>query len=46
MLFLDIALDSGRAWNRPSDVRSAIEAVDRLRVIVRSLVDDRLSPWR
>ena len=44
MLFLDIALDAGRAWNGPPDVRSVIEAVDRLRVIVRSLVDDRLSP--
>jgi len=44
VLFLDIALDAGRAWNRPPGVRSTIEAVDRLRVIVRSLVDDRLSP--
>ena len=43
VLFLDIALDAGRAWNRAPDVRSAIEAEDRLRAIVRGSVDERLS---
>ncbi len=44
VLFLDIALDAGRAWNRAPNVPSAIEVEDRLRAIVRGSVDDRLSP--
>ena len=44
VLFLDIVFDAGKAWNRAPDVRSAIDAEDRLREMVRGSVDDRLSP--
>ena len=44
VLFLDIVLDAGRAWDRAPDVASAIEAEDRLCALVRASVDDRLSP--
>ena len=44
VLFLDIAGDAGRAWNRAPDVRSTLDAEDRLRAIVRGSVDNRLSP--
>ena len=44
VLFLGIACDAGKAWNRAPDVRSTIEAEDRLREIVGVSVDKRLSP--
>ena len=44
VLFLDIAGDAGRAWNRAPDVRSTLDAEDRLREIVGRSVDNRLSP--
>ena len=44
VLFLDIAGDAGKAWNRAPDVRSTIDAEDRLREIVGRSVDNRLSP--
>lgn len=44
VLFLDIVLDAGRAWNRAPDGESAIAAEDRLRALVRASVDDRLAP--
>ena len=44
VLFLDIACDAGKAWNRAPDVRSTIDAEDRLREIVGGSVGRRLSP--
>ena len=44
VLFLGIAGDAGRAWNRAPDVRSTIDAEDRLREIVGGSVASRLSP--
>ena len=44
VVFLEIVLDAGRAWNRAPDAESAIAAEDRLRALVRASVDDRLSP--
>lgn len=44
VLFLEIALDAGRAWNRAPGAAGAIDAEDRLRALVRASVDERLSP--
>ena len=43
VLFLGIAGDAGKAWNRAPDGRSTIGAKDRLREIVGGSVDNRLS---